>query len=97
MKNIKRMKALAITATMALAMIAGDLCAQYDENRYGIQAWGKTGLMGKAGSGDSEEVDFGLPGSHGLEVDGTTPLGGGALLLIGLGAAYAFGKRRREE
>ena len=62
-----------------------------------VMGYGVCYRVDAAAKYDTEEVDFDLPGSHGLEVDGTTPLGGGALLLIGLGAAYAFGKRRREE
>ena len=34
-----------------------------------------------------------LPGQHGLETD--APLGTGALLLIGFGAAYALKKRKK--
>ena len=33
---------------------------------------------------------------HGLTGSQPAPLGGGALLLIGFGAAYAMGKRRKE-
>lgn len=38
----------------------------------------------------------GLPGQHGLEGDQPAPLGSGALLLIGLGAAYAIGKKKND-
>ena len=39
----------------------------------------------------------GLPGSHGEpgNQDANTPLGGGALLLIGFGAAYAMSKKNK--
>ena len=37
-----------------------------------------------------------LPG-HGSENDFDGPIGSGIALLAGLGAAYAFGKRRKEE
>jgi len=37
-----------------------------------------------------------LPGGHGLPDDADAPLGGGALLLIGFGAAYAMKKRREK-
>lgn len=36
-----------------------------------------------------------LPGGHGLTNDTTAPLGSGALLLIGFGAAYALKKKRK--
>ena len=36
-----------------------------------------------------------LPGSHGTTNDESAPLGGGALLLIGFGAAYAMKRRKK--
>ncbi len=44
---------------------------------------------------DTESPLFGLPGQHGLDQDQSTPLGGGALLLIGFGAAYALKRRKK--
>lgn len=40
----------------------------------------------------------GLPGQHGLggDQDAGTPLGGGVLLLMGLGAAYAMSKKNKD-
>ena len=38
-----------------------------------------------------------LPSTHGETTDVNAPLGGGALLLIGFGAAYALGRKRKEE
>ena len=38
-----------------------------------------------------------LPGSHGSDNDADAPLGNGIAVLLGLGAAYMVGKRRREE
>jgi len=40
---------------------------------------------------------FGLPGAHGWEDDVNAPLGSGALLLVGFGAAYLMAKKRKEE
>lgn len=37
-----------------------------------------------------------LPDQHGTDQDFNAPLGGGALLLIGFGAAYALKKRNRK-
>lgn len=37
--------------------------------------------------------DIDLPGVHGTDSDYSTPLGTGALLLIGFGAAYALKKK----
>ena len=39
---------------------------------------------------------MGLPTSHGTSQDQDAPLGSGALLLIGFGAAYAMKKRRAQ-
>ncbi len=38
-----------------------------------------------------------LPGEHGLTQDQDTPLGSGIAVLMGLGAAYLVGKRRKED
>ena len=63
---------------------------------------------GLFGMGPSRDMDYeystregegpmiNLPGSHGSNDDVTAPLGSGALLLIGFGAAYA-GLRRKNQ
>ena len=38
-----------------------------------------------------------MPGGHGQNTDADAPLGSGIAVLVGLGAAYALGKRRKEE
>lgn len=43
---------------------------------------------------EGENSLLGLPTSHGDSNDQNAPLGSGALLLIGFGAAYAWKKRR---
>ena len=40
---------------------------------------------------------FFLPDSHGLNTDESAPLGSGALLLIGFGAAYAGFRRKNQK
>lgn len=62
------------------------------------------GLFGK---GPSRDMDYGystregeggllnLPSAHGEANDQGAPLGSGALLLIGFGAAYALKKRKK--
>ena len=45
----------------------------------------------------SGESLLSLPGSHGSNNDAEAPLGNGIAVLLGLGAAYMVGKRRREE
>ena len=105
MKNIKRMKAIVLTMTMALVMIAGNLKAQYDENKFGIQPWyGESSLLNKEGAsmrdGEGETGSsslLSLPTSHGSNSDFESPLGSGIAVLLGLGAAYLVAKKRNEE
>ena len=50
------------------------------------------------GIGDLREDDpMPLLPAHGLEENQDAPLGSGIAVLLGLGAAYLVGKRRREE
>lgn len=52
-------------------------------------------FLGGSLLGDGLETP-GLPGDHGGFGDVDAPLGSGALLLIGLGAAYAVRKRKNK-
>ena len=84
------MKKLALTIAIVLGMSIG-ASAQ------------KGGLFGK---GPSRDMDYeystregeggliNLPESHGSSNDEAAPLGSGALLLIGFGAAYALKKKK---
>ena len=87
---------LAIVLTMGLNAIA-----QYDEDKFGIQPWFGTSLLGKeadAGTrGGGDEAPLILPGSHGGDGDVNAPLGTGIAVLVGLGAAYLVGKKRKED
>ena len=102
MKNIKRMKAVILTMTMALVMIAGNLNAQYDEDKYGIQPWfGESSLLNKEGAsmrdGETESTSLlNLPNIHGSSNDFEGPVGSGIAVLVGLGAAYLMAKKRKE-
>ena len=70
----------------------------------GIGAFAQGGLFGKgetSGSSRDEGTSLlgsgpGLPGGHGEGGDSPAPLGSGALLLIGFGAAYALKKRQED-
>ena len=61
------------------------------------------GLFGRGnaptgvGSGFRNTPLLGLPGSHGESDDVDAPLGSGALLLAGFGAAYLIARKRKEE
>ena len=43
------------------------------------------------------EIGLTLPGTHGEDDDQNDPLGSGIAVLMGLGAAYLVGKKRKEE
>ena len=82
------MKKLALTIAIVLGMTIGATAQQGG------------GLFGKGASFDAEEEYttreggmLSLPGSHGSDQDQDSPLGSGALLLVGFGAAYALKKR----
>ena len=72
----------------------------------GIGAFAQEGgLFGKGPSrsetnyelrGTSNDPMIGLPSSHGDDKDAAAPLGSGIAVLVGLGAAYALGKKRKE-
>ena len=85
----------------ALMLLPVETKAQYKDDQYGIQPWFGTSLMGRKGSGSGYSIndyeDFALPNSHGLASDSGAPLGSGITVLIGLGAAYLVGKRRKED
>ena len=104
MNNIKKMKALVLTMTMALTMLAGNLQAQYDDEKYGIQPWfGGSSLLDKESQDirdtyrEDEGIGVLLPSAHGVNSDYDAPLGSGVVVLLGLGAAYLIGKKRDEE
>ena len=81
------MKRLALTIAMVLGMMLGTNAQVFmmDDD----------GDNGRVGAGD--EISVIVP-IHGVEYDQTnyTPLGGGALLLAGLGAAYLMRKKNKQ-
>ena len=86
-----KMKKLALTLAIVLTM--------------GLSAFAQDGgLLNRGVTFDKQEkggmmkdgVGPGLPG-HGAEGDQNGPLGNGVAVLLGLGAAYLVGKKRKEE
>ena len=71
----------------------------------GLRASAQGGLFGYGTVSDEEYYGatnrtgeaplLNLPGTHGNTNDTTAPLGGGALLLVGFGAAYALKKQKK--
>lgn len=83
---------LAIIFGLGLGAFAQGGLFQYgavsDEQYYGAGYYDRT-------VGSPDPGLLGLP-THGETQNQTAPLGGGALLLIGFGAAYALKKRNKE-
>ena len=76
------MKKLALT----LAIVLGLGMASYAQ-----------GLFGRGDNGAKDDATLpGLPSQHGLTDNQSAPLGSGALMLIGLGAAYAMTKKSKK-
>ena len=85
------MKKTLLTIAIVLGMTLGAVAQK--------QGGGLFGLGDQRYTTEQEEYDRGgsllaLPGLHGSTQD-QTPLGTGALLLIGFGAAYALKKRQK--
>ena len=93
------MKKLVLTLAIVLTMGLGAY-AQYDEDKFGIQPWFGSSLLGRDGETGTREGEgslLNLPSAHGLNGDTGAPVGSGLVVLAGLGAAYLIGKKRREE
>ena len=84
------MKKLALTIAIVLGMTIGAFAQ-------GGGLFGKGETRGDAGEMNrGGALGIGLPDDHGGNGDVGAPLGSGAFLLIGFGAAYAMSKRRKE-
>jgi LPXTG-motif cell wall-anchored protein len=82
------MKRLALTFAIVLGMGVGAFAQDGG-------LFGKGSTRGESSYDSRETGSFiSLPGSHGESTDQGAPLGGGALLLIGFGTAYALKKRK---
>ena len=94
------MKKLVLTIAVVLGMTLGASAQYFAKNDAQPNQGG--GLFGRGMV--SDEIFYGAAGTnslpllpfHNLEGDQDAPLGSGALLLIGFGAAYAASKRRKE-
>lgn len=102
MKYNKKRKAIVLSMVMAALMLAPlTMNAQYDEDKYGIQPWFGSSLMGKENSGNR---DGGLSNqTFGEDVGGgpqtpteLVPLGGGLLIMMIAGAGYALLKKKED-
>ena len=93
------MKKLVLTVAIVLGMTVGATAQQFSNN-------GQTnggGLFGRGETPDygNDRTNTNLPllPNHGASgnQDASVPLGSGALLLVGFGAAYAMAKKNRKE
>ena len=84
------MKKLALTIAIVFTMA---LSAAAQEG--GLFGLGKSRESGNLREGESNNSFLTLPNAHGETNDQSAPLGSGALLLIGFGAAYLVGKNFR--
>ena len=85
------MKKLVLTIAIVLGMTLGGFAQE--KGLFGRAPQESYGYSYRDGENNGDP-GFGLPGDHGLGGDQGAPLGGGALLLIGFGAAYALKKRK---
>ena len=95
--NKKSLTTLAVSMAMAaLVLLPLHMNAQYDENRFGLQEWGQTSLLGKQGTGTRSDGStlgneaFGAAGSQINNEPFGVPLGGGLGILLAAGMGYAF-------
>ena len=83
------MKKLALTFALLLGLSLTTFADGGGLFKRGGDEQENTGMMNRGGGFP------GIPG-HGETGDVDAPLGGGTLLLIGFGAAYAFSKKRKD-
>ena len=89
------MKKLALTIAILLGMTFGASAQFFGDNEPQQKGGGLFGY------GQTRDVEQGCPSTPLLPIHGQTenqdaPLGSGALLLIGFGAAYAMSKKNRK-
>lgn len=86
------MKKTLLTIAIVLGMTLGAVAQKQGGGLFGMGD--QRGYMTEQEDRNGEGLLLGLPGSHGSTED-QSPLGTGALLLIGFGAAYALKKRQK--
>ena len=85
------MKKLVLTTAIILGLGLTTFAQEYGLFERGIYSQNSYGFMNRDGDVYPIVPDHGLPGDQ-----PAVPVGGGAALLITLGAAYAIAKRRKE-
>ena len=94
--NKKSLTTLAVAMAMAaLVLLSLTMNAQYDENRFGLQEWGQTSLLGKQGTGSTREQEEGFSITN-SGIGETAPLGSGIVILLGAGLGYVALKKKED-
>lgn len=89
------MKKIALTLAIVLGMTFA-ASAQYFGDNGQPQGGGLFGRGETRDGGNASSVSTPLLPGHGLNTNQDAPLGSGAILLIGFGAAYAMSKRSKK-
>ena len=87
------MKKTLLTIAIVLGMTLGTFAQ--DRGLFNVGSKSESDTYFSDRLNDDQDPMFGLPTLHGSDTDQTTPIGSGALLLIGFGAAYALKKRKK--
>lgn len=94
--NNKKKKAFVLSVAMAALMLSPMTSnAQYREDRYGLQDWGQTSLLGKQGTGGTREQEEGYSITN-SGIGETVPLGSGLVILMGAGLGYVALKKKED-
>ena len=84
---------MAMAALMLLPLTTN---AQYDENKFGLQEWGQTSLLGKQGTGSTREQEEGFSITNSGIGQQSAPLGSGLFILLGAGLGYVALKKKED-
>ena len=99
MNHNRKRKALVLSmALAATVLLPQNATAQYDENKYGIQPWFGSSLLGRENDGnrDGESYSF-TNGNFGESDPNPSPLGSGLAILIGAGLGYVALKKKEDK
>ena len=97
MTNKKTLKTIVFSLGLAaMTLTATNLNAQYDENRFGLQEWGQTSLLGKQGTGSTREQEEGFSITNSGIGQQSAPLGSGLVILLGAGLGYVALKKKED-
>lgn len=94
--NKKTLKTFVFSLGLAALMLTPlKMNAQYDEEKYGLQPWFGTSLMGKENSSNRDGESTGDISNWGIGE--TVPLGSGIVILLGAGLGYMALKKKEDE